>query len=603
MIGGITPHARTRQDARYLSDHLLKEQPTVELINSVAPDLRSVIDDMQLARDGSNADAAALHLYLSPSRDMSDDELRQAADIVLRHFGAEEHQAAIVYHDKERRGGDGRRHAHLVVGRVGPDGHVIPSGFEIIRMETAMRIVEFEMGEPPVLGEHYASSVRWLRKNGRDDVADRLESAFGGNPDRPRSAASPSKRQSLERQGVDLSDARESVKAAWSAADGAAAFHAAMAEKGLTVTPGDKAGVFIVRAGDIEVGALDRIIGEKRKAVAERMQKEEEKNDVASPAKAPEEIAVADRRDDPHTHEQSGADRHADAEFSRSSPGPADDGAAGRSGGPDSAVAGHAGQYPRPSQLPGGPYRAPPSTGRIAQQKKVRVAAAAQLRRRDWTSTRERSKTALQKVSERLDRIEQEMSIRLAKARRIDPPSFMAQSLRDSVAKFDAELAKAQEAREAAWLDMLAAKKALPNKFWVRAPFEWFARWQRYDETIKALERAGELRDAARAAAKEKRRIALPALDADVRERRERRDAAVAAIEQQNKRDRLLVAAARQVLLDDPALARKGLKAVLEEAARRLEQQDAHRLALERRATFRVVPARVDEPSTTYGPR
>ena len=273
MIGGIGRHGRTRRDSRNLAAHLLKEQGVaVEIVNSSAPDLRAVMADMELARDGSSADAAFLHIFISPARDMSRDELRQAGELVLRHFGAEEHQAAFVYHEKPRRGGEGGSHLHLVVGRISLDGDVLPAGFEIIRMETAMRIAEFEMGEPATLGRHHSSGIRWLRANGREDVADWLEAAHGPDPDKPASAASPSKRQALARQGMELADVAEVVRSAWSASDGGRSFAAALRAKGLKVVPGKKAGVFVVRHGDVEIGALDRIVKLKRREVAARME-------------------------------------------------------------------------------------------------------------------------------------------------------------------------------------------------------------------------------------------------------------------------------------------------------------------------------------------
>ena len=48
---------------------------------------------------------------------MSDDELRKVADIVMSHFNAGEHQAALVIHEKERSSKNGNRHAHLVLGQ------------------------------------------------------------------------------------------------------------------------------------------------------------------------------------------------------------------------------------------------------------------------------------------------------------------------------------------------------------------------------------------------------------------------------------------------------------------------------------------------------
>lgn len=273
MIGGIGRHGRTRRDSRNLAGHLLKDRgAAVEIVNSAAPDLRAVIADMEIARDGSAADAAFLHAFISPARDMSRDELRQAGELVLRHFGAEDHQAAFVYHDKPRQGGEGGSHLHLVVGRVGPDGEVLPAGFEKIRMETAMRLAEFELGETATLGRHHASGVRWLRANGRADVADWLEASHGADPDKPVSAASPSKRQALARKGVELADVADVVRSAWSASDGGRSFAAALRAEGLDVVPGEKAGVFVVRHGNVEIGALDRIVKIKRREVAARME-------------------------------------------------------------------------------------------------------------------------------------------------------------------------------------------------------------------------------------------------------------------------------------------------------------------------------------------
>ncbi|MBB3915573.1 relaxase/mobilization nuclease domain-containing protein [Rhizobium fabae] len=273
MIGGIGRHGRTKRDSRNLATHLLKESgATVEIVNSVAPDLRAVMSDMELARDGTTADAAFLHVFISPSRDMSRDELRQAGELVLRHFGAEEHQTAFVYHDKPRQGGEGGRHLHMVVGRVGPEGNVLPSGFEIIRMETAMRMAEFELGEIATLGRHHVSGIRWLRANGRADVADWLEAAHGPDPDKPTSAASPSKRQTLARKGIELADAADIVRSAWAASDGGRSFAAALRADGLDVVPGEKTGVFVIRQGAVEIGALDRIVKLKRREVAARME-------------------------------------------------------------------------------------------------------------------------------------------------------------------------------------------------------------------------------------------------------------------------------------------------------------------------------------------
>ncbi len=274
MIGQAVKHGRSMKDARNLSAHLRKDEGArIEMLNSAASSMDEAMSDMMIARDGSRAKDAFLHLSISPSRDMSDDELRQVAGIVAKHFGGEENQAVLVFHDKDRASGKGNRHAHLVLGKVGPEGDVIPAGFEKIRMETAMRIAEFEMGEPATLGRHHASSIKWCRENGREDVAQWLDLQHGSSPEKPTSPASPAIRQKIERvTGTDLATVTMSVRDAWSRSDNAQAFTAALAESGFEIQKGQKDGVFLVMKEGVQVGALDRLLKEKRRAVASRME-------------------------------------------------------------------------------------------------------------------------------------------------------------------------------------------------------------------------------------------------------------------------------------------------------------------------------------------
>jgi len=274
MIGQAVKHGRTVKDARNLSAHLLKDKGArIEMLNSAASSLDEAMSDMMLARDGSRAKDAFLHFSISPSRDMSDDELRQVAGIVARHFGAEDHQAVLIFHEKDRANNKGNRHAHLVLGKVGPEGNVIPAGFEKIRLETAMRIAEFELGEPATLGRHHASSVKWLRDNDREDVAKWLDLAHGPNPEKPQSPVSPAVRQKIERVAkTDLTTVITTVRSAWERSDDAKAFAAALAESGFDVVPGQKSGVFIVSKDEVELGALDRLLKEKRQVVKSKME-------------------------------------------------------------------------------------------------------------------------------------------------------------------------------------------------------------------------------------------------------------------------------------------------------------------------------------------
>lgn len=274
MIGQAVRHGRNQRDARNLHAHLMKDKGArIEILNSAADDLQSAMSDMQLLRDGSKADAAFLHLSISPATEMSDDQLRSAAGIVLKHFNAENNPVALVFHDKDRASGKGNKHLHLVVSRVDYEGKVLPSGFEKIRLETAMRIAEFELGENPTLGRHHGSAIKWLQNNNRNDVAGWLNNFHGKNPEKPQSPVSPIGRQKIERvTGTDLATVTMSVADAWAKSDDSRSFNNALAEYGLEVQKGQKKGVYIILKDGSELGALDRILKQKRGVVAQKLE-------------------------------------------------------------------------------------------------------------------------------------------------------------------------------------------------------------------------------------------------------------------------------------------------------------------------------------------
>lgn len=274
MIGQAVRHGKKLRDAKNLHAHLMKDKGArIEILNSAADDLQSIMSDMQLLRDGSKADAAFLHFSISPATEMSDEKLRQAAAIVLKHFDAENNPVALVFHDKDRANNKGNRHLHLVVGRVDYDGKVLPSGFEKIRLETAMRIAEYELGESPTLGRHHGSAIKWLRNNGRENVASWLDGFHGKNPDKPQSSVSSDSRQKIERViKTDLATVTMSVADAWSKSDNSKSFSAALAEHGFEVQKGQKKGVYIILKDGSELGALDRILKQKRGVVAQKME-------------------------------------------------------------------------------------------------------------------------------------------------------------------------------------------------------------------------------------------------------------------------------------------------------------------------------------------
>jgi len=114
--------------------------------------------------------------------------------------------------------------------------------------------------------------VKWLRENGRADVASYMIAAHGDNPTKPTSQASPASRQKIERiTGKDLSAISNDVRSAWEKTDNGQAFAAALFDQNYTIQAGKKDGVFVILHDGREVGALDRMLKEKRNIVKSKM--------------------------------------------------------------------------------------------------------------------------------------------------------------------------------------------------------------------------------------------------------------------------------------------------------------------------------------------
>jgi len=275
MIGGVTKFGGRSRDAHALVAHLGKDQPGGAIYvagpTTAAANMAGLVAEARLLAAARGVQARPfLHLHLSPSSSLARAPLMRAAEIVLQELGVTDQPWGVEFHGKDRRSGTGEIHAHIVVGRAGASGSLLRSGFEKIRVETAVRIAEFEVGDRHVLGRHHSASVRYLAKTGRHDVVASLRAAHGEKPPRPQ-GLSAEKRMKADRRGVDLVAQREVVRSTWSRSDDGKSFAAVLAEDGLELRHGEKRGVWIVAAGDVEIGSVDRLLGERRRTIAARL--------------------------------------------------------------------------------------------------------------------------------------------------------------------------------------------------------------------------------------------------------------------------------------------------------------------------------------------
>lgn len=304
-------HGRTARDAKNLARHLLRREgntsvEVVSIVGLAATDLSSALAAMRRLAPRS-ASAAFHHISLSPSRSCAADDLRADADRVLRELGVdpEEHPHALVVHGKTSAGGRAPCRAHLVVAHWDLVGQALADGWLHLRLERVAREIEHDRGEALTPGRHDRTLAKALRVRGRPEIATALEAAAVDGL--PRAATTSGARQRLRRVGVDDIAARAAVKAAWDETTNASDFRAALSEAGLFVAPGAVAGVFIVSAaGGVVIGALDRIVRQRRAIVAARM--EETENDRTEPTL----VLTAPRpgTSDPHAQHRS-ADRPA----------------------------------------------------------------------------------------------------------------------------------------------------------------------------------------------------------------------------------------------------------------------------------------------------
>lgn len=285
MIVNTVRHGRTHRDARYLFAHLSRrdvQRSRVVHVGAPVADERMALDYMQALRDGSRATVAFHHLSLSPAQRLTDEQRDEAVRRVLAAMRAEDHAHVVWEHaEKPRRGRDVDAHYHIVVSHVGPDGKALRDSRSYVRLEAVARVLEADFGHEIIPGRRPAAVAAELERRGRPDVAARVRGE--APPEPPASAMSSRQRARAERHGMSLPDVRVAVRQAWEASDSPAALQAALAEHGLGVALGEKAGVWIVTGPDgMTLGALDRLAGERRRTVAARMQEERHDHGTAA---------------------------------------------------------------------------------------------------------------------------------------------------------------------------------------------------------------------------------------------------------------------------------------------------------------------------------
>jgi hypothetical protein len=243
---------KSKQNRKWATKHLLNDKDNdsvrvVEFRGVANENLEAALLDMEAMAKGTNC---TNYFYLAslnprPEERLTDEQWKQAADILERHLGFEGQPRAIVEHNKE-----GRVHRHVAWSRIDADTMTALSDSLTYRKhEAAAREIETELGLKPV---------------GSVLVKDRDVS-------RPERHAKDFETFRGSRTGLSPEQVQEEVTALWFKSDSGASFRAALEGQGYILCRGDRRDFCIVDpAGDVHSLAR-RISGVRAAELRERM--------------------------------------------------------------------------------------------------------------------------------------------------------------------------------------------------------------------------------------------------------------------------------------------------------------------------------------------
>ena len=222
----------------------------------------------ELTRLGAHARTRAplYHVHADPPADRpwTPDERASYWQAFEAEFSLEDRPFAAVAHVK-----DGRPHEHRVYLRVRADGTAVRLDHDHARREKVGRTFEFSRGEALTPGAHSRAVLAALDREGRGDVAQAMRAAGLDTMPRPRASSTPRERAQAERTATDPAAIAAAALAAWGASDGAEAFAAALAERGLRLARGDKVAVLVDASGVAH--PLGRLLGKESKTAGDRI--------------------------------------------------------------------------------------------------------------------------------------------------------------------------------------------------------------------------------------------------------------------------------------------------------------------------------------------
>lgn len=266
MIGKTTPIAASVATARKTGAHVF-DGPENEHIHVLSGSPEDVLDYVQDAQ-ASGIKNGFIHAKIAPdhTQKMTHEQWQHAIKSWCSEFKLDPENVCAVLHEK-----GGHTHLHIIAPGCDPvTGKRTDVSWCHLRTEKLCRKLEADFGHShvPMKPGHVRSVAARLRAEGRPEVAD----AINLNPTVDGAAFSEKQGQRLKRDGYSPTKIKQIVRACWDCSDNSQAMQSALAEFGLSIAPGKRKNVWVLSSEDgTELGALDRIVDEKRAAVAARM--------------------------------------------------------------------------------------------------------------------------------------------------------------------------------------------------------------------------------------------------------------------------------------------------------------------------------------------
>lgn len=259
---------RTRSSVNRLISHLRDgdDNDAVSYLAGTAAD----IDDMHRDASAKRSTYSIRHWIISPHEATTREQLGEVLSMLAGEFDFDPSRAVIVEHAKSRITADAYNvHWHILVGEVDPvTRKALRCSFDRIVHELIARWSEYKFGHRFIPGAHTKAVVAGLRKRGAIDVAESVEAQLGGVEPPSREAFTHAQHQARKRAGTDLPAIRKAVKQAIAEATTRAELQSALAASSLLVAAGDKRETWIVTDQHGEfIGSLARLSGAKKTEV------------------------------------------------------------------------------------------------------------------------------------------------------------------------------------------------------------------------------------------------------------------------------------------------------------------------------------------------